>query len=64
MRRTIEHKGHEGLGRFRPPCGEKPYVLCALVYYDCLGRDPIYPSFYRLRGGRVYMDDPVEYKCI
>jgi hypothetical protein len=20
------------------------------LYYDCLGRDPIYPSFYRIRG--------------
>jgi hypothetical protein len=20
------------------------------LYYDCLGRDPLYPSFYRLRG--------------
>jgi hypothetical protein len=28
------------------------------LYYDYLGRDPLYPSFYRL-GGRVYMDDPV-----
>jgi hypothetical protein len=31
------------------------------LYYDCLGRDPLYPSFYMLRGGRVYMEDPVDY---
>jgi hypothetical protein len=28
------------------------------LYYDWLGRDPLYPSFYRL-GGRVYMEDLV-----
>jgi hypothetical protein len=26
------------------------------LYYDSLGRDPLYPSFYRLRG-RVYKED-------
>jgi hypothetical protein len=36
------------------------YCVCQL-YYDCLGRDPLYPSFYRLRGGRVYMKDLVGY---
>jgi hypothetical protein len=33
------------------------------LYYDCLGQDPFYPSFYRL-GGRVYMEDPVSYDSI
>jgi hypothetical protein len=31
------------------------------VYYDCLGWYPFYPSFYRSRGGRVYMEDLVGY---
>jgi hypothetical protein len=30
------------------------------LYYNFLGRDPLYPSFYKL-GGRVYMEDPVIY---
>jgi hypothetical protein len=28
------------------------------LYYDSLGYDPLYPSFYRLRGGGVYREDP------
>ena len=26
------------------------------LYYDCLGRAPLYPSFYRL-GARIYKED-------
>jgi hypothetical protein len=29
----------------------KPPTFCVgQLYYDCLGRDPLYPSFFRLRG--------------
>jgi hypothetical protein len=31
------------------------------LYYDYLGWDPLYPSFYMPRGGRVYMEDLVGY---
>jgi hypothetical protein len=50
MQRTMEREGDEGLDRFGPPCGQEPYILCASVDYDCLGRDPLYPSFYRFKG--------------
>jgi hypothetical protein len=36
-------RGNEGLDRFEPPCGQKYYVLCVLVYYDCLGSRPPLP---------------------
>jgi hypothetical protein len=58
MQRIMVHVGHEGLDRFMPPCRQKQYVLYASVYYHCLGGDPLYPTFYRLRG-RVYMEDLV-----
>jgi hypothetical protein len=40
---------------------KNPTSYVCQLYYDCLGRDPLYPSFYRLSGGRVYMEDPVCY---
>jgi hypothetical protein len=27
-----------------------PMSCVCRLYYDCLGRDPLYPSFYMLRG--------------
>jgi hypothetical protein len=40
-------------------CEDKNPTSCVCwLYYDSLGRDPLYPSFYRLRG-RVYMEDPI-----
>jgi hypothetical protein len=36
---------------------KKPYIMCVSIYYDSLGYDPLYPSFYSL-GGRVYNEDP------
>jgi hypothetical protein len=44
-------------------CEDKNPASCMRQsYYDCLGWDPLYPSFYKLRGGgRVYMEDLVSY---
>jgi hypothetical protein len=30
--------------------GKNPTSCVCRLYYDCLGQDPLYPSFYRLRG--------------
>jgi hypothetical protein len=43
------------------PEDNSPISCVRQLYYDYLGRDPLYPSFYMLKGGRVYMDDPVGY---
>jgi hypothetical protein len=40
---------------------KNPTSCVRQLYYDCLGRDPLYPSFNRLSGDRVYMEDPVYY---
>jgi hypothetical protein len=43
---------------------DKKSTFCVhRLYYDCLDRNPLYPSFYRRRGGggRVCMKDPVGY---
>jgi hypothetical protein len=39
---------------------KNPMSYVRRLYYDCLGRDPLYPSFYRIRV-RVYMEDSVGY---
>jgi hypothetical protein len=40
-------------------CEDKNPASCVRqLYYDCLGQEPLYPSFYRIRG-RVYMEDLV-----
>jgi hypothetical protein len=55
----MEHKKHDSLYRLVLREDKNPMSCVHQLYYDCLGRDPLYPSFYRLKG--VYMEDPVSY---
>jgi hypothetical protein len=39
---------------------KNPMSCVHWLYYNCLGRDPLYPSFYRLRGvGFTWKIQPV-----
>jgi hypothetical protein len=57
---TRDTRVYTGLGLYED---KNPTSYVHQLYYDCLGREPLYLSFYRL-GGRVYMDDPVGYGSI
>jgi hypothetical protein len=46
----MEHKGHKGLYGSELHEDKNPTFCVRRSYYDCLGGDPLYPSFYKLRG--------------
>jgi hypothetical protein len=44
-----------------PPEDNNPTSCVRRLYYDCLGRNPLYLSFCWLRWGWIYLKDPVGY---
>jgi hypothetical protein len=59
----VENNGTQGFIQVQTFMRIKTYVLCASVYYNSLGRDPLYPVFYRLRGVWFIRKIRVSYSC-